>query len=310
MLSIILPSYNEEENIERTAKCLSELLEQNHIDYELLFINDGSKDNTWSLILKCSQENKAIRGLSFSRNFGKEACIFAGLNNVSGDCCVVMDCDLQHPPQTVIEMYDLWKQGYEVIEGVKRSRGQESIAYKASAGLFYKMISHFVGIDMEASSDFKLLDRKVINELCKLTEKSTFFRALSFWVGFKSITIEYDVAPREFGTTKWSFVKLVKYAINNISSFTAAPLQIVTVLGGVLIVASIILALQTFLRWCMSGAVEGFTTVILLLLLIGGSIMVSLGIIGYYISRIFDEIKGRPQYIVSAAINLEISSNV
>ena len=153
---------------------------------------------------------------------------------------------------------------------------------------------------MEASSDFKLLDRKVVDVLCTLPEKNTFFRALSFWVGFKTITVEYDVAPREFGTTKWSFVKLVKYAINNITSFTAAPMQIVTVMGFLLIAASALLAVHTLVMWTTGAAVEGFTTVILLLLLIGGSIMISLGIIGYYLSKIFEEVKGRPQYIVSS----------
>ena len=160
-------------------------------------------------------------------------------------------------------------------------------------------MSKFIGMDMEASSDFKLLDRKVVDVLCNLPEKSTFFRALSFWAGFKSTTVEYDVAPREFGTTKWSFVKLVRYAVNNIISFTSAPLQIVTSLGSFLIVLSIVLSIHTLVMWITGAAVEGFTTVILLLLLIGGSIMIGLGIIGFYLSKIYEEVKGRPQYIIA-----------
>lgn len=300
MISIILPSYNEEENIARTTHVLSDLFEQKSLDYELIFVNDGSKDKTKSIIESCAAQNAHVRGINFSRNFGKEACIFAGLRHAKGDCCVVMDCDLQHPPETILEMYDRWQEGYEVVEGFKKSRGEESVMYKLSAGLFYKLMSHFIGIDMEASSDFKLLDRKVVDVLCALPEKSTFFRALSFWAGFKTTIVEYDVAPREFGTTKWSFFKLMRYAINNMTSFTAEPLQIVTVMGALLIICSFFLGAQTLIRWFMGNAVEGFTTVILLLLLIGGGIMISLGIIGFYISRIYDELKARPQYVIAS----------
>lgn len=300
MLSIILPSYNEEENILRTAQRLTDEMHKNQIACELIFVNDGSKDKTHDLIEQCAREYPNVRGIHFSRNFGKEACIFAGLDASKGECCIVMDCDLQHPPEVIPEMYHCWENGYEVVEGIKRSRGKESLFYKLSAGVFYKVMSSFIGMDMEASSDFKLLDRKVIDVLRKLPERNTFFRALSFWAGFRTIAVEYDVAPREFGTTKWSLVKLVRYAINNITSFTAAPLQIVTVLGALLIFASILLGIHTLIMWITGAAVEGFTTVILLLLLIGGSIMVSLGIIGYYLSKIFDEVKGRPQCIISS----------
>lgn len=299
MLSVVLPSYNEEENIIRTAEVLSNTIEKANIEYELIFVNDGSKDATWKLIERKAQQDSHVRGICFSRNFGKEACIFAGLRAAKGDCCVIMDCDLQHPPETVIEMYRCWENGYQVVEGVKHSRGKEGLFYKISAGLFYKLMSRFVGIDMEASSDFKLLDRKVVDVLCQLPEKSTFFRALSFWAGFKTTTVEYDVAPREFGASKWSMSKLIRYALNNMASFTAEPLQFVTFIGAVLIVAFVCLGIQTLIKWGTGTAVEGFTTVILLLLLIGGIVMVSLGIIGFYISKIYDECKGRPQYIVS-----------
>lgn len=299
MISVIIPSFNEEDNIKRTTQKVSEVLARESISYELIFVNDGSKDATWNVIQCCSQDNSNVRGLSFSRNFGKEACIFAGLRAAKGDCCVIMDCDLQHPPETVIEMYRCWENGYQVVEGVKHSRGKEGLFYKISAGLFYKLMSRFVGIDMEASSDFKLLDRKVVDVLCQLPEKSTFFRALSFWAGFKTTTVEYDVAPREFGASKWSMSKLIRYALNNMASFTAEPLQFVTFIGAVLIVAFMCLGIQTLIKWGTGNAVEGFTTVILLLLLIGGIVMVSLGIIGFYISKIYEECKGRPQYIVS-----------
>lgn len=299
MLSLIIPSYNEEDNILNTARVVSDIMERNRIPFEIIFVNDGSKDQTWEKICLAARQYAGVRGLCFSRNFGKEACIFAGLRSAKGECCVVMDCDLQHPPETVPEMYALWQQGYEVVEGIKRTRGKESIFYKMSAGLFYKVIGHFVGMDMNSTSDFKLLDRKVVDVLCALPEKSTFFRALSFWAGFRSTKVEYDVAERAYGTSKWSFRKLVKYAITNVTSFTAAPLHFVTFVGIVLLLFSVIMGIQTLVNFASGRAVEGFTTVILLLLLIGGCIMVSLGIIGYYLARIFDEIKGRPQYIIS-----------
>lgn len=300
MLSVIIPSYNEEENILNTAKVVSDTLNAKQIPYELIFVNDGSRDSSWQKICRAAEENAAVRGLCFSRNFGKEACIFAGLRSAKGDCCVVMDCDLQHPAQVVPQMYDLWQQGYEVVEGVKRSRGKESLFYKMSAGLFYKVIGRFMGMDMEASSDFKLLDRKVVDVLCNLPEKSTFFRALSFWAGFRSTKVEYDVAERAYGSTKWSLRKLMGYAVKNVTSFTAAPLYFVTFVGLILLLFSIIMCIQTLVNFLTGHAIEGFTTVILLQLMIGGCIMVSLGIIGYYLARIFDEIKGRPQYIISA----------
>lgn len=299
MLSVVLPAYNEEKMIQKAADTLDRILGDAEIPYELVFVNDGSKDGTWAAIEAAAKKNPHVTGVCFSRNFGKESAMFAGLASASGECCAVMDCDLQHPPETVPEMYALWQQGYEVVEGVKRSRGKESIFYKMSAGLFYKVIGHFVGMDMNSTSDFKLLDRKVVDVLCALPEKSTFFRALSFWAGFRSTKVEYDVAERAYGTSKWSFRKLVKYAITNVTSFTAAPLHFVTFVGIVLLLFSVIMGIQTLVNFASGRAVEGFTTVILLLLLIGGCIMVSLGIIGYYLARIFDEIKGRPQYIIS-----------
>ena len=300
LLSIVIPSYNEEQNIANTAEVLAKLLEQEKIEYELVFVNDGSKDNTYPEIQKAAQTNPHIKGASFSRNFGKEACIFAGLQMATGDAVVVMDCDLQHPPQTVLEMWKLWQEGFEVVEGVKTSRGKESLAHKLSAGLFYKVMSAIIKMDMNASSDFKLLDRKVVDVLTKLPEKNTFFRALTFWAGFKSTTVEYEVQERQFGESRWSTWSLMKYAITNATSFSTLPLQLITIMGTISILGSVILAVQTLVRFFMGNSVEGFTTVILLILIIGGLIMLSLGIIGHYIARIYEEVKGRPKFIISS----------
>lgn len=303
MLSIILPSYNEGKNISKASGVISELLASNNIPYELIFVDDGSKDDTWNEIEKASKGNPNVVGIHFSRNFGKESALFAGLAESTGDACIVMDCDLQHPPETLIEMYRLWQEGYEVVEGVKRSRGKESILHKASAGLFYKLISKAVKIDMSRASDFKLLDRKAVDSLLAMPERNAFFRALSAWIGYKTTTVEFDVREREEGESKWSTWSLIKYAITNIVAFSAAPMQVVTIAGVLVFLFAIILCIQTLIKFFMGHAVAGFTTVILLILIIGSIIMISLGIIGYYISKIYEEVKGRPKYIISKKIN-------
>lgn len=299
LLSVVLPAYNEQQNIAYTTEVLSGLFEQNGIDYELIFVSDGSSDATYEEIEKAAAVNHRVKGAQFSRNFGKEAGIFAGLELSSGDAVVVMDCDLQHPPETILTMWQKWQEGVEIVEGVKSDRGKESIFYRMSAGLFYKIMSRLIKMDMNASSDFKLLDRKVVNVLLSLPERNTFFRALTFWAGFRSETVEYEVQERRYGSSKWSLWSLMRYAIYNATSFSTLPLQIVTFAGIASIFFSIALAVQTLVRFLMGASVEGFTTVILLILIIGGMIMLSLGIIGHYIARIYEEVKGRPRYIIS-----------
>lgn len=302
MFSVILPAYNEEKMIQKAAETIADILSRAGIPYEIVFVNDGSKDATWSEIERVSAKNKNIVGVNFSRNFGKESAMLAGLASASGDCCAVMDCDLQHPPQTLVEMYRLWEQGYEVVEGVKHSRGKESVLHRASAGLFYKIISKAVGIDMSRASDFKLMDRGVVDAVLAMPERNTFFRALSSWVGFQTISVEFDVQERMEGESKWSTWSLVKYAIKNIVAFSTVPMQCVTIAGIVVFFFAVILGIQSLVRYFSGHALEGFTTVILLILIIGSIIMISMGIIGYYIAKIYEEVKGRPRYIISKII--------
>ena len=298
MLSVILPSYNEEKMIPVAAETLSGILDEAQIPFELLFINDGSKDNTWAEICAARERDPRVCGVCFSRNFGKEAAMFAGLEKARGDCCVVLDCDLQHPPEKIVEMYRLWEQGYEVVEGIKHDRGEESGLHRFAANSFYGLISRATGIDMASSSDFKLLDRKVVDTLNAMPERNVFFRALSFWVGFKKAEVFYDVRERTVGESKWSTKSLIRYAITNIGSFSSLPLHLVTVMGIVTLVISIIFSVVALVQKLTGVALGGFTTVIILLLFIGSLVMISLGIIGYYIARIYDEIKGRPRYII------------
>ena len=299
VLSVIIPSYNEEGNVERTAQVVGDLLKKNNIDYELVFVNDGSKDRTWELISNLASNDNNITAVNFSRNFGKESAIFAGLEVAKGDACVLLDCDLQFPPEVIIEMYNIWKNNdVDVVEGRKKSRGKENPIYKMFSLFFYKIVNNSSGLDMRAASDFKLLDRSVVDALNRMPERLTFFRAMSSWVGFKTEKVYFDVADREVGESKWNVKSLVKFAINNITSFTSAPLQIVTVCGVITFIISLILGVNTIYNKFWGGADAGFSTVIILQLLTTSVIMFSLGIIGYYISKIYEEIKQRPRYII------------
>ncbi len=299
VLSIVIPAYCEERMIAKTHGVISELMRNSEIEYEIVFVDDGSKDRTWEEICRACDRDPYVLGVHFSRNFGKESAIYAGLAQASGDAAVVMDCDLQHPPETVVEMYRLWAEGYEVVEGVKSDRGKESVFHKGSAGIFYRIMSHAVGIDMQNASDFKLMDRRVVEALLAMPERNTFFRALSSWVGFKTAQVEFEVREREEGSSKWSFRSLFRYALSNITSFTSFPLHFVTVSGIVVFLIAVVMAVQTLVRYFMGNAVAGFSTVILLILFIGSMIMLSLGIIGYYLSKMYDELKHRPKYIIS-----------
>ena len=182
-LSVVLPAYNEEESVPLAADVIGNLLTRAGIDHELIFVNDGSRDHTWRAIQEAAARRPQVRGIRFSRNFGKEAAIFAGLAQAKGDCCVVLDCDLQHPPEKILEMYRLWQQGWQVVEGVKISRGKESPLHTLAAKTFYRFLSGATRIDMSHASDFKLLDRRAVDVLVAMREKNAFFRALSSWIG-------------------------------------------------------------------------------------------------------------------------------
>lgn len=304
ILTVVIPSYNEAGNIPRTAEAVLGALTTAEIPAELMFVDDGSSDGTWDEIERASQADGRVKGVRFSRNFGKEAAIFAGLELAGGACCAVMDCDLQHPPETLVEMYRLWQTGFEVIEGVKADRGRESPLHKGMAALFYKIMSAATRIDMSRASDFKLLDRKVVDALVALPERNTFFRALSSWVGYRTTSVSYAVQEREIGQSKWSTASLVRYAVQNITSFTTKPLHLVTVLGVVFLVLAIVQGIECIVTYATHRAVAGFTTVILIELIVGSIVMISLGIIGGYIAKIYEEVKGRHRFIVAKTVGL------
>jgi len=298
-VSIITPCYNEEESIQlfynEICKVMKEIPDA---EMEIFFIDDGSKDATYQKLDMLHLEDDRVKYISFSRNFGKEAAIFSGLRAAKGDCVVVMDVDLQHPPETIKEMYSLWKEGYEIVEGIKISRGKESIGHRIMADTFYGLMGKMIGIDMKNTSDFKLLDKKVVVELAALKEKDTFFRALSYWVGFKSVSVHYEVQERVAGKTKWSFISLMKYAVKNLIAFSYAPLYLIILIGCLFLLVGAGFTIDAIISYFHGRAVDGFPTLVLLIMLSSGGIMLSLGIVGIYIAKMYDQIKQRPQYII------------
>lgn len=302
-LSVVLPAYNEELTVAKTCRILKEILDSHGISHELVLVDDGSSDGTWKKIEEIADKDPDVTGVHFSRNFGKEAAIVAGLAQAGGDAVAVMDCDLQHPPETLVEMFRLWEQGYEVVEGIKMNRGKESMLHRKSAGFFYRIMSRATGFDMRNASDFKLLDRKAVESVLAMPERSMFFRATSSWVGYRSTAVYFEVQEREAGESKWSTGALISYAFRNIVAFTTLPLQFVTAGAVGCFICSLILLVYSLVRYFTGHAVEGYTTLLIVLLFIGSAVMMSLGIIGYYIARIYEEVKRRPRYIVSKIIH-------
>lgn len=303
VLSIVIPIFEEGSHILNTVSYISKFLMEQEISHKFILIDDGSKDNTWEQLLLLAGSLDNIHAIRLTRNFGKESAICAGIDLVDTPAAVIMDGDLQHPPQIIPQMFRLWRdEGIEVVEGVKKSRGREGFLYHYSTRLFYKFIFRTSRIDISDASDFKLLDYKVIEAWKQMPERTTFFRGMSAWVGFKRTKIEFDVAKRVEGKSKWSPLRLLKLAIGAITSYTTIPLHFITGMGLLMFMAFIIIGIQTIYMKLSGQALNGFTTVILLLLVIGSSVMVSLGIIGIYISKIYHEVKARPRYLIAESV--------
>lgn len=301
LISFVIPSYNEESNLREIHRRIVEEMKKNNFDFEVIFVDDGSKDKTFYVASDIAKESNVI-AIKFSRNFGKEAAIFCGLAQAKGDAVIVMDADLQHPVSIITTMIEKWQEGHHIVEARKQKRQNESSIYRFFSNLFYRLLNKMSGMNLNNLSDFKLLDRCAVDILNQLTERQTFFRALSGWMGYNSCFVEFEVAERFSGSSKWSFSTLFKYAINNICSFSSVPLQFVTIAGMIFMLFSLILGINTLYNYFSGHALSGFTTVILLTLILGSVLLLSLGIIGYYLSKIYEEIKGRPRYIIQQII--------
>lgn len=304
-LSVVMPIYNETQiavGVERTIG----VLEKADIPYELILVDDGSTNNSWNEMTDLAKKYDTITAIALSRNFGKESALCAGLDAVSGGCCICIDSDMQHPPEIIPEMYRLWRDdGYEVIEGVKNARIKENPIYRFCAKSFYSLLKKMSDIDLQNASDFRLLDKLALDAWRSMPEKETFFRGMSSWIGFRRTQVYFDVAEREIGTTKWSAKNLIRLAINAITSYSSVPLYFASCFGIMFLAFFLIMFIQTLYMKLNGHAQSGFTTVIILQLIIGSVTMINIGIIGIYIKKIYEEAKNRPRYIIRRIVKGE-----
>jgi len=299
LISVIVPVFNEGAAIvPHLEVILRELDRINGYRFEMLVIDDGSGDDTIERLEQLAREWSLLSWLALTRNFGKEAAIQAGLENALGDAVIVMDSDLQHPPALIPRMLEAWRGGVEVVEAYKVHRGHEGPVSRWAARGFYRLFQLLTGMDIHNQSDFKLLDRRVVSSYLRLPERERFFRGLVHWLGYPSLRLPFEVPARAGGGSRWTHFRLWRYSISAITSFTSAPLQFITLLGAVTFLLSTVIAVKAIYDKLMGEALGGFTTVILLLLFLGSALMISLGLLGVYIARIHDEIKGRPVYLI------------
>jgi glycosyltransferase involved in cell wall biosynthesis len=298
LISVVAPIYNEGAGVDRFVARLGEVLGTAGLRYELVLVDDGSSDDSWERIARHALADDRVRGIQLSRNFGKEPARRAGLEHAYGDAVVVIDSDLQHPPAAIPAMVRRWQDGAQVVEAVKRQRTGQGLIGRLGGRLFNRAFTGLTKVDLVDATDFRLLARPALDALLRMPEHSSFFRGTSSWIGFRRSTIEVDIDHREGGASRWTFRSLFRLAVNGLTSFTSAPLHLVTVVGLAFAAFSVLLGAQTLFRWVRGGSVAGFPTVILLLLVMGTFILLGLGVIGEYLARIHEEVRDRPRYLV------------
>jgi polyisoprenyl-phosphate glycosyltransferase len=300
-ISILIPAYNEEEVLRYLYERLGKLASETpHYDFEFLFVNDGSRDKTLELIKEYAKDDARIAYVNLSRNFGKEIAMIAGLDHASGDATVIIDADLQDPPELIPQMLKYWEEGYDDVYARRKSRAGESWFKKVTSEFYYKILQKSTNIPIQQDTgDFRLLDKRCVEALRQFRESQRNAKGMFSWIGYKKKEIMYDRDPRAAGETKWNYLKLTNLAIDGITSFTTAPLRISTVLGGVVSVAAFIYIVYIVIRTIIYGSdLAGYPSMMAVILFLGGIQLLSLGIIGEYIGRIFNETKRRPLYFV------------
>ncbi len=297
-VSIVLPVYNEGSLLTKALDALREVMEDTGYGFEIVAVDDGSSDASGRILQDASLRDERIVPISLSRNFGKEAALAAGMTYSRGECVVFIDADLQHPPRLIPEMLELWRSGYDVVNARKSRRGSESAGYRLLTRLFNRVMSQAVGSDFDGASDFKLIDRQVAEALKVCPERNRFFRGLVAWVGFRVTDVEFEVAERHGGATKWNRLMLIRYALSNLLAFSSLPLQAVAYTGFAVSGIGFVLLLQTLYNYLSGQAAVGFTTVIAVEILLGGMILVAIGTIAGYLAKMYQEQKGRPLFIV------------
>ncbi|APH16061.1 glycosyltransferase like 2 family protein [Clostridium sporogenes] len=311
-LSIIIPSYNEDNVIKITYKELKRILEQDSLDqhytYELIFIDDGSKDNTLDVIKQLEKSDAHVKFISFTRNFGKEAGMLAGLTYSTGDAIILIDADLQHPPELICDMVKYYYNGYNQVIA-KRNRVGDPKTTTVFSKLYYKIVNHFVDIRLtDGIGDFRLLSRQAVNALLSMKEYNRFSKGMFSWIGFDEKIIEYKNQNRVCGNTKWNFKQLIQYGMDGILSFNNKPLRSILYLGFIMIILGLSYILYSLIRIMLVGIdMPGYFTTITAILVIGGIQLLSLGVIGEYIGRIYYEVKKRPHFLIKET---NISKNI
>jgi glycosyltransferase involved in cell wall biosynthesis len=298
-LSLVLPCLNEASHLAASLATLRGVLAGLGLSYEIVVVDDGSSDETWELLRALTRERPELRALRLSRRFGKELALSAGLARARGRAVLVMDADLQHPPELVPAMVRAWREEhYEVVEAVKVRRGREPLFARLGARLFYPLFRRLSGFDLDGASDFKLLDRRVLTAWSEMGERNVFFRGMSAWLGFRRKALPFEVAPRAGGRSSWGPWRLLRLAVNGITAFSSAPIHVITAMGLLFMAFALLLGLHTLYNKFFGHAETGFTTVIVLVLMTGSFVLIGLGVIGLYVSRIYEEVKGRPRYVV------------
>ncbi|MBK0006535.1 MULTISPECIES: glycosyltransferase family 2 protein [Priestia] len=310
--SIVVPVYNEEEVIHETYRRLTEVMRSTKEAYELLFVNDGSRDRTAEIIKAYSEQDSAVVLLDFARNFGHQIAITAGMDHARGEAVVVIDADLQDPPELILEMIEKWKQGFDVVYAKRTKRKGETYFKKQTAAMFYRFLRAMTDIDIPLDTgDFRLLDRKVCNQMNSIQEKNRFVRGLVSWVGFKQIAVEYERDERLAGESKYPLKKMLKLSMDGITSFSYKPLKLASYAGVTLSgIGFIYLLVVLYLKLFTDSTITGWSSLIVIQLFFSGIILIILGMIGEYIGRIYDETKNRPLYIVREKYQLETRKEV
>ena len=308
-ITILIPCFNEEASLPFLYSHLKDIISDDNYEWEVFFINDGSKDRTLSIIKDYSAVDSRIKYVSLSRNFGKENAMMAGFDFASGNCMIIMDADLQHPPQLIPEMIKYWEQGFEDVYARRKDRKTDGWLRRKLTFLYYKLLQSATNVDILPNvGDFRLLDRKCIDALKQLRETERYTKGMYCWIGFNKKEIEFEVAERVAGKSSFSFRKLIKLAMQGLTSFSTLPLKLSTYLGLFMSFISFILLLVYFIKALLYGdPVAGFPTIITVVLLLGGLQLLFLGIIGEYIGRIFNETKGRPIYLISET-NIDVTA--
>ena len=306
-ISVVIPMYNEESVANECLKKVSDVfLNLKDYDYELIIVNDGSQDKTLEILEKKAKNDKKIKIISFSRNFGHQAAVTSGLKATTGDAVVIIDADLQDPPEEIPGMIEKWEEGYEVIYGKRKKREGESAFKLLTAKAFYSMINKLSDIEIPKNTgDFRLVDRKVVDVVNSLPEHNKFLRGLFSWVGFKQKAYEYERKERFAGKTKYPLKKMLKLASDGIISFSIKPLKLVGTLGIMSVIISLAILIYSILSFVFkwNNLTAGWTSIMITVTFLGGTILISLWMIGEYIARIYDETKDRPEYIIDKKIN-------